>query len=269
MTGSYIKFFASGNEVSLKWIAEGDVEVFAATVRKGMAEGTATRVVAKKAIAPKPPKRRTHWLAYVLGLALVVPVLGLTLAAGFTALIASPADDPAPRPQASRRSAPTAKIDPSVTRSQQAKPTRSSAHPANPFAPVEPIQYDNTLASDGQVLYEAIVAKNPELYRFYKEESLAPITDEHSVFRTDGWSHGVDISGVSRGFAAMIALSEESWNGLSDSQRDSLGHFLTRESPDTGWVVYVGEVKRIDSRDEIMGDRTPMSSREWDWTPTP
>lgn len=258
MMGYYIRFFASGNEVSLKWIAKGDIEVFAGTVRMGMAEGTATRVAPKRGVLPKPPKWWAHWPAYAAGLFLV---------SGCVGLIAWLFGNQAATHQRSRQSETSRISDPVVPRSQRTSATRP--HAANPFAPAETLRYDESRAAEGQALYERIVAEKPELYRFYEEDSLAPLTDEYTVLRTDGWRYGVDVRGIPKGFAAIIFLPEDLWNGLSDSERESLGHFLTRESPDSGWVVYVGEVKRIDSRDEIMGDRTPMSSREWDWTPTP
>lgn len=146
------------------------------------------------------------------------------------------------------------------------RPSSTMPHKANPFAPNETLIYDDLRAAKGHALYQGIVDKDPVLYQFYEE---VPLTRDRILLRTDGWRNGVDRRNVSYGFAAVIFLPDYEWSRLDDSERELIGHFLSRESPHTGWVVYVGQVNRINTRRTIMGDSAPMSSRDWNWIPEP
>ena len=152
----------------------------------------------------------------------IVCVLVLASCAGLFGLLLK--RDPRPRPDADRPE-------------QAAPPFGTQSHPANPFANGQ-LHFDETKAADGEGLFREIMSRHPELDGSYRE---------------------VDKRSVGRGFGAFISVPVHEWEELSDEQRQSLGHFMTRESPINGWSIYIGRIVRQD----VMTDRTGLSSREW------
>jgi len=112
------------------------------------------------------------------------------------------------------------------------------SHSANPFDPGRRLRFDEARADRGKDLFREVIAEYPMLDPFYTS---------------------VDQRSVPSGFAAVMVLPEVAWERLGEEDKVDLGNFMSRESPETGWVIYVGAIQASD----ITVDKTGLSSRTW------
>lgn len=125
----------------------------------------------------------------------------------------------------------------SESNSRHYAPSSSMPHVANDAADSE-LEFDGIRADRGQRLFEDTIGRYTELDDFYSS---------------------VDKRNISYGFPANLGLPAEAWEEMGSTEREDIGHFLSRESPINGWRVVVGAIDGSD----ILADRTAMTSSDW------